>query len=141
MKQTIMVGLACFAGALIGALVSLELAAHYSWDAYAWPVGAILGGLVAYLSYDFAGLWSGVKHAFHEVIVWTPTLRWCEAGWRGTAKHGGRRRTVSRHLLCKRRVRGAHSGGALCSPCRMSASRRSFAVSAFRLSPGYSDTR
>ena len=89
MKQTVMVALACFAGALIGALIALELAAHFSWGTYAWPLGALLGGGIAYLTYDITALWSGITRAFDEVVGWQPDPRWWKAYAKGIMYFSG----------------------------------------------------
>ncbi|MEN9614413.1 MAG: hypothetical protein RLZZ347_720 [Candidatus Parcubacteria bacterium] len=47
------IGFACALGAFIGALFSLEFAKHFEYGKYLWSVGAFIGGLVGYVSYQF----------------------------------------------------------------------------------------
>ncbi len=47
------ISFACALGAFIGALLSLEIAARFEYGKYLWTIGAFIGGLVGYVSYQF----------------------------------------------------------------------------------------
>lgn len=66
MNTGVKVFLACMLGALIGGLVALELSP--SW----WWLGAGLGFLVGYLSYEFEKIIAAVQTAFWKVYGWRP---------------------------------------------------------------------
>lgn len=60
---------ACFLGAFIGALVSLELKQSFP---YFWWMGTLIGGLVGYLSYEFKEVCRTVPMAWKSAIGWRP---------------------------------------------------------------------
>lgn len=55
------IGFACALGAFVGALISLELAKFFVWGKYLWTVGAFVGGLVGYVSYQFKEIVSACR--------------------------------------------------------------------------------
>ncbi len=52
-KESLSVVFACFLGSLIGGLSALEINQYFAYGKYLWGVGALLGGLTAYVVVDF----------------------------------------------------------------------------------------
>lgn len=71
-RESINIALACAVGALIGALVSIEIAERFAFGQYVWFVGALLGGGIAYCLVDFGEFCAGVRHAYFKTIDWRP---------------------------------------------------------------------
>lgn len=71
-KETRSIGFACALGAFLGAFTALELAAHFSFGKYIWFIGAIIGGSVAYLTYDFKTVCRGIAHTWRKMRAWRP---------------------------------------------------------------------
>ena len=89
MKRAAMVALACLTDAYIGALIADELATRFGWGIYAWPVGALLGGSIAYIIHDIKAFCSGIKRAFDEVTGWQPDVQWWKAYAKAVLYFGG----------------------------------------------------
>ncbi|MBI2465932.1 MAG: hypothetical protein HYV66_01730 [Candidatus Sungbacteria bacterium] len=64
--------LACGFGALVGVFVSLEITEHFQYGRYFWGIGAVLGGLVGYVSVDFSDFREGLILAYRRTIAWRP---------------------------------------------------------------------
>lgn len=73
-KETKSIGFVCALGAFIGALLALELRARFQYGMYLWPIGALIGGGVAYIAVDFREFCSGVARAYRATIAWR--LNW-----------------------------------------------------------------
>lgn len=65
MNNTVRIAVACFMGALIGTLVSLELG-------YMWPVGAMIGSFIAYLGFNIEEVVSAIPRAYRRATSWRP---------------------------------------------------------------------
>lgn len=65
MNSTARIAIACFMGALIGTLIALQLG-------YLWPIGALVGGHIAYLGFNFEEVLSAIPRAWQEVSEWEP---------------------------------------------------------------------
>jgi hypothetical protein len=70
---------ACALGAFIGSLILLELAHHFKYGHYFWPLGALLGGVVGWTTVDFRQFCTGVRHAGRRAINWRPEYLWWKA--------------------------------------------------------------
>ncbi len=66
-KTRAQIVIACFAGAFIGALIGLTLKAYGS---FLWIPSALVGGLVAYLTYDLRAVGAACRRAWREVSAW-----------------------------------------------------------------------
>lgn len=91
-KESLSVPFACALGALIGTLSALEISASFEYGSYFWGVGALFGGLVAYLAVDFrqfcAGIGrsyrtsaSNIASAYRTTVAWQPYKLY----WKATA--------------------------------------------------------
>jgi hypothetical protein len=63
---------ACALGAFIGTLLSLDIATHFHYGKYLWSIGALMGGIVAYVAVDFRHFCAGVAHSYRKTISWRP---------------------------------------------------------------------
>lgn len=91
-KESLSIVFACALGALIGTLSALEISARFEYGSYFFGVGALFGGLVAYLAVDFQNLYAGITQsyhtsanriteAYHNAITWEPYPLY----WKATA--------------------------------------------------------
>src|SRR3989344_2663150 len=62
-------------GALIGSFAALDIASRFELGRYFAVLGALLGGLVAYVAVDFRQLLAGICRAWMEAATWEPDLR------------------------------------------------------------------
>ncbi|MFA5358693.1 MAG: hypothetical protein WC310_02660 [Patescibacteria group bacterium] len=60
MSKTMKIAVACFIGAFLGAMISLELAARFEFGQYLWIIGTAVGAVVGYIGYD-------PKHFFYSI--------------------------------------------------------------------------
>lgn len=67
-RETLSIVVACALGAFIGTLLALEIATRFQYGSYLWGIGALFGGMVAYVAVDYAG----VVRSYHETLVWQP---------------------------------------------------------------------
>ena len=63
---------ACALGAFIGTVVALEIAERFEYGSYFWSLGALMGGIVAYVTIDFRHFCAGIAHSYHKTIAWRP---------------------------------------------------------------------
>ena len=70
---------ACALGALIGTLAALEISTRFQYGHYFWGIGALLGGIVAYVAVDFRHFCAGVANSYHKTITWRPYGLWWRA--------------------------------------------------------------
>lgn len=64
-------------GALIGGLLSIEIATRFSLGGFLWIFGALIGGCVAYVTADFRHFCDGVSDAYNKTVSWRPNcLYW-----------------------------------------------------------------
>lgn len=87
-RETWSVALACGLGALIGTFAALEIADRFQYGSYLWCIGALFGGIVAYITVDFRHFCTGVAAAYRNTIAWRPNrLYWRAwfAMWLGTS--------------------------------------------------------
>ena len=76
-KESWSIGLSCALGAFVGSLISLELAAFFSYGQYLWFVGALIGGSVAYITHEFRTVRRSVAQTWSDMTSWRPNrLRW-----------------------------------------------------------------
>ncbi len=66
------IAFACAFGALIGTLTALEISARFEYGSYLWGIGALVGGIAAYVAIDFRHFCAGVAHSYHRTIAWRP---------------------------------------------------------------------
>lgn len=59
---------ACALGALIGTLVALDIATRFEYGRYFWSVGALFGGIVAYIAVDIHKLVAGIVRAYRATL-------------------------------------------------------------------------
>jgi hypothetical protein len=62
--------LACAFGAITGMFIAFQL------GFYLWWIGALVGGGLAYLAYDFKEVTNAGKQAYREVVAWQPDKGW-----------------------------------------------------------------
>lgn len=74
-RETRSIGFACALGAFIGALVGIELSNYFSIGLYGLCIGAPIGGIVGYLTYDFKGAYEGIARAWSEAIAVLPVYK------------------------------------------------------------------
>lgn len=70
------IALACAFGALIGTLTALEISTRFEYGSHLWAIGALVGGITAYVAIDFRRFCAGVVHSYHRTIAWRPDSRW-----------------------------------------------------------------
>ena len=68
--------LACALGAFIGTLTALEISVRFEYGSYLWIIGALVGGVVAYVAVDFRHFCAGVVCSYYRTIAWHPDSRW-----------------------------------------------------------------
>ncbi len=73
------IALACAFGALIGTLTALEISTRFEYGSYLWAIGALVGGITAYVAIDFRHFCAGVVHSYHRTIAWRPDSQWWKA--------------------------------------------------------------
>lgn len=78
-KTRLHIILACFAGAFLGALLGLELAAY---SRFLWIPSALVGGLVAYLTYNLREVGAATRRAWISAVDWQPDI----PSWKATAR-------------------------------------------------------
>lgn len=70
--------IAIFSGILIGAFGAQSLANAIESGKYFWFLGALLGGIIAWISVDvwkfIAGVVCAVRHAWQQTIAWRPNV-------------------------------------------------------------------
>lgn len=66
------IAFACAFGAFIGALTALEISAQVPYGKYLWSIGALIGGILAYIAVDFWHFCRGVGNAYRKTIAWRP---------------------------------------------------------------------
>lgn len=71
-RESLSIAVACLLGALIGTLAALEIAVRFSYGSYFWGIGALLGGVVAYVAVDFRHFSVGVANSYRRTIAWCP---------------------------------------------------------------------
>lgn len=96
-KESLSVVFACFLGSLIGGLSALEISQYFTYGKYLWGIGALLGGLTAYIAVDFHKFCAGFAKSYQEskenlvykykqIVEWKPdseywkTMALMEAG-------------------------------------------------------------
>ncbi len=82
MKMTsgwLSIAFACALGALIGTLTALEISIRFEYGSSLWGIGALAGGIAAYVAIDFRHFCSGVAHSYHSTITWRPDRLWWKA--------------------------------------------------------------
>jgi len=91
-KERVSLVIACFMGAFIGALISLECARWFLYGEYFWILGALAGGCVAYVIVDFERVVQAIKTSFKEMrselAVWSTDweMMWASlVYWAGVA--------------------------------------------------------
>lgn len=62
------IAIAIFSGALVGGLLALEISESFALGAYLWVLGAVVGGALSYMLYDFSHLRAGVARAYRKTI-------------------------------------------------------------------------
>ena len=70
------IALACFFGALIGTLTALEISTRFEYGSYLWAIGAVVGGITAYVAIDFRHFCTGVVHSYRRTIAWRSDSHW-----------------------------------------------------------------
>ena len=70
------IALACAFGAFIGTLTALEISTRFEYGPYLWVVGALVGGVTAYIAIDFRHFCAEVVHSYHHTIAWRPDSHW-----------------------------------------------------------------
>ncbi|MEQ1561601.1 MAG: hypothetical protein ABL899_02680 [Nitrospira sp.] len=66
MEKTIRIAIACFAGSFIGGVIAFQIG-HVGW-----PIGALVGGLIAYLGFDFAAVIAAIPVVWESISSWKP---------------------------------------------------------------------
>jgi|GEM_PF-995767 len=69
MRESVRIFFACALGALLGALIGLELKSISDW---LWLPSALLGGVIGWVLYDIRALGAVIARAWREVINWQP---------------------------------------------------------------------
>jgi len=69
----------CAFGALIGTLTALEISARFEYGSYLWSIGALVGGIAAYVTIDFRHFCAGVAHSYRRTVAWRPYGLWWKA--------------------------------------------------------------
>lgn len=76
-RETWSIVFACALGALIGTFAALEIADRFQYGSYFWGIGALFGGMIAYVAVDFRHFCTGVVDVYHATIAWRPNrLYW-----------------------------------------------------------------
>lgn len=70
------IALACAFGALIGTLTALEISTRFEYGSNLWAIGALVGGIAAYVAIDFRHFCAGVAHSYRRTIAWRPYGLW-----------------------------------------------------------------
>ncbi len=73
------IALACAFGSIIGTLTALEISARLEYGSYLWSIGALVGGIAAYVAIDFRHFCAGVAHSYRCAIAWRPYGLWWKA--------------------------------------------------------------
>ncbi|MBI2121425.1 MAG: hypothetical protein HYU05_01880 [Candidatus Wildermuthbacteria bacterium] len=73
------IALACAFGALIGTLTVLEISMRFEYGSYLWSIGALVGGIAAYVVIDFRHFCAGVAHPYRRTVAWRPYSLWWKA--------------------------------------------------------------
>lgn len=68
-KTRLNIVIACFAGAFIGAMLGLELAVY---SRFLWIPSALVGGVIAYLTYNLREVGVALRQAWISVVDWRP---------------------------------------------------------------------
>lgn len=80
-NKTSSIVLACALGACIGAFSALEIASRFEYGSFLWIVGALLGGVVSYITINFRGFCLGVVYSYDKTLAWRPNrLYWGAVG-------------------------------------------------------------
>jgi hypothetical protein len=66
------VAFVCAFGAFIGTLAALEISARFEYGSYLWSIGALFGGIVAYVTIDFRHFCAGVADSYRRTMAWKP---------------------------------------------------------------------
>ncbi len=78
-KESRSIGLSCLLGAFVGTFAAMEIASRFEYGYYLWGIGAVLGGIVAYIAIDFRYFCTGVarakRKAAAEFVVGYQTIR------------------------------------------------------------------
>src|SRR3989338_4690885 len=69
-RESLTVAGACLLGAFVGTLVALDISARFQYGSYLWGIGALFGGITAYVAVDFRQFISGICRAWREVANW-----------------------------------------------------------------------
>ena len=78
-KETWSVGFACALGSFIGALCAIEIATRFTYGSWVWGIGALLGGVTAWVVVDFRHLCAGIARAWRATVNWRPDHVWWKA--------------------------------------------------------------
>ena len=73
------IALACAFGALIGTLTAFEISTRFEYGSYLWSIGALIGGIAAYVAIDFRHFCAGVAHSYRRTVAWRPYGLWWKA--------------------------------------------------------------
>ncbi len=74
-RDSLSVLIACACGAGIGSMLALQLG-------WLWPLGALMGGVIAWIIVDFRALCTGVAQVYQRTIAWKPDmLYWRAVRW------------------------------------------------------------
>ncbi len=77
-RGSLSIAFACALGGFIGTLAANDISTS-QYGQYLWPVGALLGGIVAYIIVDFRYLCAGVARSYRQTIAWQPDTLWWKA--------------------------------------------------------------
>ena len=68
------IAIACAFGALLGSFVSLHLLPWLGAPTFLWPLGAVLGGVIAYFAYEPTQVRVGIARAYVKTVAWKPDV-------------------------------------------------------------------
>lgn len=79
-RSSFSVGIAVLFGGLVGLILAQQITGHFFTSTLMWfvagVIGAIFGGIVAYIAFDFKIFVVGVKRAWDQAINWRPNPKW-----------------------------------------------------------------
>lgn len=80
-KGTLSLGLSVAFGSLIGTVIALDISERFASGSWFWALGALLGGVIAWIVVDFDHFRSSVTRAYCEIADWEPDhLYWKALG-------------------------------------------------------------
>lgn len=59
-------------GALIGGLLSIEIASRFGLGSFLWVFGSVFGGCISYVTVEFKQFCEGVSDAYKKTVSWKP---------------------------------------------------------------------